>query len=260
MGLALFVGLTAVPLAQAQETEAEQTAAARSLFREGNRFLRQERWAAAADRFERALALRESPQIAYNLASALAETGQLVRATEMLRAIEADGEAPRQVREAATLRREAIEPRLASIAVRVDGDRTDVELTMDGSPLAWAMVDVSVPTDPGTHTVRAERSGALLDEAQTDVAEGGAAEVRLELPAAPPTPAETARAADVADPAGPAGPTDEAATKPRRWWFGVVVGVVAVGLAVGLGVGLTRDRSPECIQGTGGCLEIGGGS
>ena len=46
----------------------------------------------------------------------------------------------------------------------------------------------------------------------------------------------------------------------RQWWFWTAVGVAAVGLAVGLGVGLTRDRSPECIQGTGGCLEIGGGS
>jgi len=242
-----------------ERSAAEQTAAARSLFREGNRFLRQERWEDAKDRFERALELRESPQIAYNLTTALVELGELIRATELLREIENDEDVPARVLRAAVARREAIDPRLGRLRVRIEGDRSDVVLQMDGAELAWAMADVPIPADPGTHRVVALRADEVLDEAEATVAEGGEAELVLELPAPPPTPEELAAAAAALEPE-----TEpeivEPPDKPSRWWIGVVVGVVAVGLAVGLGVGLSRGGEPDPIQGTVPPVFFGGGS
>ena len=254
--------LLGAPRADAQGTDdsqsvAERTAAARALFREGNRLLRREQWEEAKDRFERALELRESPQIAYNLTSALVELGELIRATELLRELENGEDVPARVARAATERREAIEPRLGRLRVRVDGEREEVELRMDGAELAWAMVDVPIPADPRTHRVEALRGDEVIADAEATVEEGGEAEVHLDLPAPPPTPEEVAAAAIVTEPE-----PEPVVEPPKRslWWIGVVVGVVAVGLAVGLGVGLTRDGQADPIQGTSPPVYFGGGS
>jgi hypothetical protein len=242
--------------ARAQRSDAEETAAARALFREGNRFLRQERWADAKDRFARAYELRESPQIAYNLTTALVELGELIRATELLRELESGEDVPRRVARAAAERREAVEPRLARLRVRVAGERESVVLRMDDGELAWAMVDVPIPVDPGTHRVVALRSEEAIAEDEATVAEGGEAELTLELPTPPPTPEEVAAAA-------PVEPEPEPEVEPPRrslWWVGIVAGVVAVGLAVGLGVGLTRDGQGDPIPGTTPPVFFGDGS
>ena len=47
-------------------------------------------YAVGIEHFRRALALRSSPVIAYNLASALEHLGQLVEASELLRGIASD--------------------------------------------------------------------------------------------------------------------------------------------------------------------------
>lgn len=255
MTLVLAAAALLAPRAEAQATGAEETAAARALFRDGNRMLRQERWAEAADRFERALQLRQSPQIVYNLTTALIEIGQLVRATELLRSLENDESTPNRVQRAAVERREAIEPRIGELTVRVTGDRDGVGLELDGEPLAWAMVDVAVPADPGEHRVIALRDGETLADEAVRVPESDRAEVTLQLPVVPPTPTETANAAEPEPEPMPPPPE-----RKSRWWIGLIVGVAAVGVAVGLGVGLTRERDAEPIQGTGGVLEIGSGS
>ncbi|HMI90773.1 MAG TPA: hypothetical protein VK509_05385, partial [Polyangiales bacterium] len=72
--------LTAAP-ARAQSEDASRAASARALFEEGVTFADQGHWDEASDRFRRALALRDSAVIAYNLASALQETGHLVEAS-----------------------------------------------------------------------------------------------------------------------------------------------------------------------------------
>ncbi|MCC7535187.1 MAG: hypothetical protein IT379_03195, partial [Deltaproteobacteria bacterium] len=56
----------------------DQAAAARELFREGVGFSDRSEWAPAADRFRRALALRNLPVIAHNLGVALARMGRVV--------------------------------------------------------------------------------------------------------------------------------------------------------------------------------------
>ena len=77
MGWALF----ASPLsASAQQNEAERTALARTLFGEGVAFVDQQNWDEAVVRFRRAYALRPSPVVGFNLASALAEQGHPVEA------------------------------------------------------------------------------------------------------------------------------------------------------------------------------------
>lgn len=241
--------------AAAQGSEAERSAAARALFQEGNSLLQAEAWAEAADRFERALALRQSPQITYNLTTALVALGQLVRTTELLRALERADDTPEAVVTAAAARRAEIAPRIGRLTIRAPGDRADVVLEMDGRTLAWAMVGVELPADPGRHALRAVRGDRTLDEAEVVVPEGGAAAATLDLQSVP-TAVEVARGTGPEEPVL-VPPTEE---PKRRWWIGVIVGVVVAGAAVGLAVGLTRDSQAAFIPGTGGAVIFGGDS
>ena len=253
-------------LAEAQATAAESRAAARALFREGVDLLDSEQWAEAADRFERARALQDSPQIVYNLTTALVEMKQLVRAAELLRGLEREGQAPRAVLRAATARRETIEPRIGQLTIHVTGPRDGVRLQMNGAELAWVMVGVSLPADPVPHAVIAYRSDAAesdeaLAQASVTVEEGSEAELLLELP---PPPARVVARAIEPEVEPFAVPLDEESPDRggRRWWIAVVVGVVVVGAGVGLAVGLTRrgEAPPAAGQPTGGVVEFGGGS
>src|SRR5436853_2215378 len=103
---------TASPAA-AQPSDAERTALARTLFDEGVGFVDHDRWSEAVDRFRRAYALRASPVIAFNLASALAEQGHPVESTELLRVVLHDPSTERRVRTAATDLLAAVSPRVA---------------------------------------------------------------------------------------------------------------------------------------------------
>ncbi|MCA9615224.1 MAG: tetratricopeptide repeat protein, partial [Myxococcales bacterium] len=97
-------------------TDESATAAARALFAEGVSAAEAGDHATAVDRFERALALRWAPPIAYNLAEALAQVGRYVEAVEQLHSVER-AEAPADMQANARLRREELEPRLGRLRV-----------------------------------------------------------------------------------------------------------------------------------------------
>lgn len=242
-------------LAAAQGAEEQRSAAARALFQEGNALLEAEDWAQAADRFERALELRDSPQIAYNLTTALVELGHLVRATEVLQALERAEDTPARVIEASAARRAEIAPRIGRLTIRAEGNRQDVVLEMDGRELAWAMVGVQLPADPGPHELRARQGDRTLDEASVVVPEGGATEATLNLSPTVPTPEEVARGVEPEEPI--AAPIER---PKRRWWIGVIVGVVVAGAAVGLALGLRGDSQAAFVPGTTGHVIFGGDS
>jgi hypothetical protein len=86
----------------------DHTAAARALFDQGLELLYVERWGEAADRFQRAHVLRPSPQIIYNLTTALVGMGRLVQASELAHQVSLDPSATPQVREASSARRDQL--------------------------------------------------------------------------------------------------------------------------------------------------------
>ncbi len=184
------------PCAAQGEPGAQETAAARALFEEGVGLADQARWPEAADRFRRSLSMRPSPVVAYNLASALVHLERLVEASELLQSVSRDESAPEEARAAARALLEEVQPRLGRLTVHLDGDPTGAAVRLDDRVLPAEAVGVAIPADPGTRTVRVVRGEEVVAQADVQVAEGGAAETRIEVPP-PPVPEESFRPGEV---------------------------------------------------------------
>jgi hypothetical protein len=216
--------------AQTDDVDASRAASARALFSEGVGFADQTQWADAADRFRRALALRDSPVIAYNLASALVQLGKLVEASELLRHIGAYQDADAELRKSAETTLAEISPRIGRITVHAEGLRPGDRVGIDDRQLLEAQLDVAVPIDPGVHLLAAQRGEEILDSRTIEVSQGGSAAVTLQLVRAP-QPNEVARAAQTSAPVVGA---DSESKRPLtdQWWFWAGMGTAAVAVVV----------------------------
>jgi hypothetical protein len=271
-------------VAHAQDgPSAQQSAAARALFEEGVELADRGEWQDAADRFARSLSLRESPVVAYNLASALVHVDRLVEASELLQGVVRDESAPAAARDAARALLDQVQPRLARLTVHLEGDPTGAALVIDERVIPSEMVGVAVPADPGIRFVRAVRDEDIVAEQEVDLAEGSSAEVRLEVPPPPARrdpgfrPGEALRS-DLPDPLEPedgeASRTAERAhvqvRRPRRprtpapepesdsilteAWFWIGVGALVV-LGAGIGIGVAIGSADEVAPGVNGTAD-----
>lgn len=260
-GILTWAVFGAAAPAVAQRAE-EETAAARALFAEGLELAQREEWALAADRFERTLALQDSPTVAYNLAVAWTHTGRLVAAAEHLRRVVRDETTPAGVRNLAQQRLAELEPRIARLTLEVEGSIAGIALRLDGTPVSSARIGVALPADPGRHAVEALRGGDVVARAESEIAEGTSATLRLVVPAAPIDAAAAARASEASErtaapsgsdergrPIATGGSTErESASLLSQWWFWASVGAVlaAGGLAAYL---LLQPDDPAIVQG-----------
>jgi hypothetical protein len=212
-------------------------AAARALFTEGLTHADAGRWEAAADRFERARALRPSPAITYNLSTALVHKGQLVRASELLREVLAEPQVAPPVRNAANTRLGALLPRLAHLTVELPvASPSGLHVLIDQRPVDTARLGVPLPVDPAAHSLELRRGLARLDQKDVVLKEGERRTVRLGA-----ADVAEAVAVDVVDVRAA---TEANATPPApassRAWIWAVAGAVAAGTATAL-VLATRD-------------------
>jgi len=232
--------------ARAQTTDSSHASAARELFNEGIELADAERWPEAEDRFRRALAFRESPVIAFNLASVLAKQAELTEASELLHGVLRRDDAPASVRDPARALLAEIEPRLSKLTVEVRGVSERDTIALDGRTLRRAELGVPLPIDPGVHSVVATRDGKRLVSDSVRVSEGRTGRVVLDLPDTVPdlTPATA-----IAAPVEPAPVYDEQPWSEERadsggasWLIWTGVGVAVVGAAV-VAVVLIRNNS-----------------
>lgn len=242
------------------------------LFKDGLKSLEAERWQEAADRFERAYTLRPTPEIAYNLTSALVKLGRLVRASEFLREVAQDAHASPRVRDAAAVRLAQVEPCLARLTVLLAG--ADVVVLLDGHPLDTALLGVAIPVDPGRHTITARRADDTFFVRDVTLADAGTADIEIVAPAAVPldaapvrdTSAPDARGIDVAPDVQPAPPLPAAVLRPDppapastpiygRWWFWAGAGALV--LAAGTTALLARPQSTQPETGNVGNVHVG---
>ena len=206
-------------------------ALARQLFRQGIELSDAEQWAEAADHFQRSIELRPSSIAAYNLGSVLVELGRLVEGAEAFRLAIRTPRVRRRVRRAAQDSLAEVEPRIGRLTIELEGDRTGVEIQLDGRPVLSQAIGVAAPADPGSRRIVALRDGEEIATAEVEITEGGSAVTRLELPApvviAPvenPDPEP-----DILTPApGPMEPPPEGGFLASPWfWTGAGVAVVA---------------------------------
>jgi hypothetical protein len=243
----LVLCLLSTSAAAFAQDEATRAASARALFEEGVGLAEHEQWSDAVDRFQRALSLRDSQVIRFNLAIALAELGRLVESSELLRAVlRADALDP-PLRAQAEQRLALVTPRIARLTLAVAGTAGAAQVELDGDALPAAMVGVAIPVDPGSHRARLLQGAQELAASERVLAEGASETLTLERSAAP-TAAETAAVALAAPvSAGPAlavasheptrrdGDARDDRKKKALWW-GLGGGAVLAAGAIVAGV------------------------
>lgn len=245
---------------RAEPVDPARSASARALFEEGVAHTDRDEWQPAADAFRRALALRDSQVIRFNLASALVELGKLVEASELLHAVQADAQVDGALREQALDKLADLKPRIARLTVQVEAALPTLEVELDEGSLALSQLDVPLMVDPGEHVLLERLDGALVDEQHVTLSEGGTLLVTLRAPApkvvpvaAPvPAPAETARLALEPAPAAPLPARDDASVQPSRkklWWGLAVGGAGLVAFATLVAIFVPHHKGSSTVQG-----------
>jgi hypothetical protein len=191
---------------------------------------------------ERAEQLHHASVHLQYLARCRASAGRLVAATEMWRRIIREG-APTGSSPAVTTalgeaqtELEKTLPRLASTTIRAADKYEGLSLTLDGAPLPADMVGAPQILDPGDHELTVSARGFENWQKRWQLAEGGAAEIVVELTALPE--GATAGTPPGEEPtAGKGGPAPW--LKPAGW---VTASIGAASMIAGTVTLLTRNN------------------
>jgi tetratricopeptide (TPR) repeat protein len=239
----LSVALASLLTTPASAQNGHEVALARALFEEGVALGDKGDWQGAADRFERAYALKPTSGIAFNWASALTNLGKLTQASELLEAVSRDPKAASELKQDSERKLAEIAPRRARLKLSVDPSIAEhAAVQVDGRDWPQAVWDVAVPVDPGAHVATARDGERELARNELSLAEGELAE--LNLGGAPPLGEGSAQ--DAQPSRDDSGPTAKE-QKPlyKNWILWTCVGVVAVGGVVVAAVMATRGHGSE---------------
>jgi hypothetical protein len=222
----LAILLTSVASAQA----GHEVSLARALFEEGVTMADKGDWEGAADRFGRAHALKPTSGIAFNWASALAATGKLSQASELLQIIVRDPAADAGLKQECELKLAELAPRMARLKLHVDASLADSTIKVDGNTWPRPVWDVAMPVDPGEHVATGSKGEQELARVVLSLSEGELREIEL----SPPTPVAAPAVPVVVVP--PPAPIEhsERPSRPlyKNWVLWTAVGAVVVGGAV----------------------------
>jgi hypothetical protein len=231
----------------------DQRAAARQLATDGAQAFNDGRYQDAVDAFTKAESLVHAPPHLLYLARSYEKLGQLVKAREAyLKVIKENlpANAPQAFHDSQAKAAEevkAIEPRLAGLAVKVEGGEggKDLAVLVDGVPIPAVLIGVSRPIDPGQHKIEGGADGFRAEPQTITLAEGEKKAIVITMiadpnakspvPSAPPPEAAPIVATSTA-PTTPPPATDAGAGDDKS---GLRIGsYVAFGVGlVGLGAG-----------------------
>jgi tetratricopeptide (TPR) repeat protein len=230
--------LTSSASAQAAAQNTHEVALARALFEEGITLADQGDWAGAADRFGRAHSLKPTSGTAFNWASALAATGKLTQASELLEGVLRDPKAAPELIQESQKKLAEITPRRAKLRLHVAPELSATgHLHVDGQEWPRAAWDVAMPVDPGQHEAVYRDAERELSHGEITLQEGEQQTLTL-------SPMAVAEAAPVAS------QPDSAPAAPRKplyknWMLWTGVGVALVAGAVAVAVVSTRGDKTE---------------
>jgi hypothetical protein len=215
-----------------------ETGAAEMLDAQGTSLMQEHRYVDACRKLAESDRLKPGTGVLLRLALCYELSGKTASAWSTFR--EAAGRARRagdaSVADLASRRADGLEPRVAKLVVRLaaDQDLAQVDVRLDGAPLAPSALGADVPIDPGPHTVQADATGRAPFVRTFAIPDGGGT-TAVAIALAPEKSAPSQRTAAIA--AGGVGLT------------GVVVGSVLGLVAMS---NWNRARS-ECKSGTSGC-------
>jgi hypothetical protein len=238
--------------------------AARRLATTGVEAFQRDDYATAVDKLQRAYEIMPVPSIGLWLARALAKQGHLVAASERYlevgRMSVAQGEAAVQqsAKKDAAVELEALLPKIPSIVVSLEGaSAQEVTLSLDGAPLASALVGEERPVDPGKHHIEGRRGQqAVAVDVSVAQSDKKSAFLRFDAAATPggapvaPGPATFSAGASAPGQRADTPPTSASTRKILAWSaLGVgAAGIVTGGITGALAIGKKGelDDSPDC--------------
>jgi len=149
---------------QRAHAQAEDQAAARALFEEGRRLLREENYEAGCPKFEAARKLYPSAGTLLNLGDCYEHAGRTASAwTTFGEAVTVAGRTNRpDAIVQARAQQAALTPRLVRLAIRVARSVPGLVVRRDGLDVPQGAWGEAIPVDPGTHELRAEAAGYEL--------------------------------------------------------------------------------------------------
>jgi hypothetical protein len=159
------IGIVVITIAAPGHVRAQPADAvtdAERLFNEARELAKASRWAEACPKFEASLRADPALGTRLNLATCYENIGQLARAWDLYREsvgiAEHAGDPER--RHFARTHAEALEPRLARLAIHAPADPpAGFGVTRDGSALDAGALDIAVYVDPGRHEIVASAPG-----------------------------------------------------------------------------------------------------
>jgi len=205
--------------------QAENEAAARALFEDARRLIKEGNYTGACPKLEAAAKIQAGPGVLLNLGDCYEHTNRTASAwTEFAEAASMATRAGRtEQAEEANRRKSLLDPKLSRLLVRVTEDVPGLAILRDGASIDRTAWGASLPVDPGEHTVTASAAGWLSWSASVRIVEPG--DVLVEIPRLQAPPQE------------PATRTVEANRPAFVWTPPRIAGTGAVGAGVvGMGI------------------------
>jgi tetratricopeptide (TPR) repeat protein len=205
--LALLLTATPITAAAASEPTPSEISVARRLFEEGKAAEDARRFREAAEKFRKAVLIKDTPGIRFHLARCEEEQGALVealveydRARELL---ESGIKAP-DVERLLPDARQRVQSQLAFVTLRLPEGVNEARVELDGKPLASSILGVPIPVNPGKHRLSATARGRTSFAAEVELGVGDNRQLAIDLPAeAAPTATQTAAAPPARPALGP---------------------------------------------------------
>ena len=213
LALGLFILLLTVSGPALAQTEGE-VSVARRFYEEGLAAEKDSRWEDALAAYDKALAIRNTPQLALRAGICHEELGRLAKALVIYERAHEQARLKQMedVRSVVAGRLEALRPRVPYLVIRPKSQPEGLEVKLDDSPVAPATFGVRLPVDPGEHLVTASAPDHEPFEKRVTLEEGAEDEVRLTLKATPGAGATKPKAPAEGVPTGAPDTADEEAT------------------------------------------------
>jgi hypothetical protein len=144
-------------------------------------------WAAALALFREVAAVKNTPQVVFNIAICEENLGQLVQALGdyQLAAAQARDEGSLDVAGEVDGRLSTLQERIPKVTIKRGANATLAKISIDGVEVGAAMIDKPMPVDPGGHSVGAALRGYQKFEKAFEVVEKQAVTVEVALEPAP---------------------------------------------------------------------------
>ncbi len=236
-------------------------AAARTSGYEGIQAFESGNMAVAVDKLGRAFNVVKVPTLGLWYARALAKTGNLVEASErygeVMRLEITEGKVKEQKQAQAEAAEEltALQPKIPTLTLTVQGASAGCEVSLDGNPLSMSLLGMATPVNPGTHRIQAKQGTQRVEQSVTiHVGDKKSLELKLVAsdtsePAAAKTPAVSEAPSTRGTVSQP--PISKGSPQKAIGWITLGVGGVATvtGVVTGL-LGMSKrsqlDDSHNC--------------